>query len=67
MKTNPHVDRLVSEINAQRAQRLAEDPVFDRAESDAIESGMSPDKAQLAGIGAAMRFVGPERYWGKSS
>lgn len=67
MKTNPHVDRLIADINAQRAQRLAEDLVFDRAESDAIERGVSPDKAQLAGIGAVMHFVGPERYWERSS
>ena len=54
--TNPHVDRLVAEINAERAEECAEWEVWERAESDAIESGRSPGDASVIGMAAVFRY-----------
>ncbi len=51
MTTNPHIVRLIADINAQMAEHHAEREVWERAESDAIESGSSPDDASVAGAG----------------
>ena len=56
MKTFPAIDRLVAEINAERAEECAEWEVSARAESDAIESGRSPDDASVIGMAAVFRY-----------
>ena len=66
MKTYPWMTGFIDGINSRRAQRFAEDQVFERAESDAIERGASPDNASLGGVVAVMRYKGPERFWGVS-